>query len=90
MDERIDRRPVASRIEGTDKRRRMRTHGREQRFDGIEHAGDAPEGERRSAEADDLAIVRRGVAPDDVNGIGGGVGVIEGAVELLEPTLEMA
>jgi len=88
MHQRVDRGPVASRIERADERRRVRAHDGEQRFDGLEHAGDAAEGERGRAEADDLAIVRRGVAPDDVDRIGRGVGVVERAIEVLEPRFE--
>jgi hypothetical protein len=88
MHQRVDRGPVASRIERADERRRVRTHDGEQRFDGLEHAGDAAEGERGRAEADDLAIVRRGIAPDDVDRIGRGADVVERAIEVLEPRFE--
>ena len=80
---------MRARIERADERRRVRTHDGEQRFDGLEPAGDAAEGERGRAEADDLAIVRRGIAPDDVDGIGRGVDVVERAIEVLEPRLEL-
>jgi len=90
MHQRIDGFPMPRRVERTDERGRLRAHDRQQRFDGIENAGDAAESQRGSAETDDLTIVRRRVAPDDVNGVGGSVDVIEGPVEVLEPTLEMA
>ena len=76
------------RLELADKRGRLRAHDREQRFDRLEHAGDTSEGERGRAEADDFAIVRRRVAPDDVDRIGGRVDVIEGSIEIFEPRTE--
>ena len=88
MHERIERCAMTCRIERPDKRRRPRPHHRQQRFNGLEHAGDTAERQRGGAEADDLAVVRRRVAPDDVNRIGGGVYVIERPVEIVEPWLE--
>jgi len=85
MHERIERRAMPRGVERPDKRRRPRPHHRQQRFDGLEHAGDAAERQSRGAEGDDLAVVRRRVAPDDVNRIGRGVDVIERPVEILEP-----
>lgn len=90
MDERIDRRAMANGVERPDERRGTGTHHRQKRFNGLEHARDPPEGERGGAEADDLAVVRRGVAPDDVNRIGRGLQVIERAVEVLEPRTKLA
>ena len=90
MNERIDGRPMPYGVEPTDKCRRVRAHRGQQRFDGIENARDTPERESGGAEADHLAVVRRWISPDDVNGIGGGVDVIEGSIEVLEPILEKA
>ena len=54
-------------------------------LDRVEDAGDAAKGERGRAERDDLAIVRRRVAPDDVDRIGRRVDVVERAIEIVEP-----
>jgi hypothetical protein len=43
MHERIDRSPMPRRVERADERRGLRAHDRQQRFDGIENAGDATE-----------------------------------------------
>jgi hypothetical protein len=88
MDERIDRRAMTCGVERPDECCRAGSHDREQRFDRLKHAGHTPEGEGGGAEADDLAVVRRGVAPDDVDRIGGGVDVIERAVEVVETRTE--
>ena len=88
MNQRIDRRAMTCRVERADKRGRPRSHDREQRFDRLQHARHTPEGEGGGAEADDLAVVRRGVAPDDVDRVGSGVDVIEGSVEIVETRTE--
>jgi hypothetical protein len=80
MHERIDRSPMPRRVERADERRGLRAHDRQQRFDGIENAGDATESQRGSAETDDLTIIRRRVAPDDVNRVGGSLRMIERAI----------
>jgi hypothetical protein len=89
MDERIEVRARACHVERPHERRRMRPHDGEQRLYRLEDTGDTSERERRRPEADHFTIVRRGVAPDDVHGIGCGVRVIERPVEIVEPTLEM-
>ena len=89
MDQRIDWRAMMCRVERADKRGRPGSHDREQRFDRLKHAGHTSEGKGGGAEADDLAVVRRGVAPDDVDRVGGGVDVIEGSIEIVETRTEL-
>jgi len=81
-------RGVAARIERADRARRLRTHGREQALDRLQHAADAAEREGRGAEADDFAIVRAIVAADDLNRIGGRIGIVEVAVQPIERRFE--
>jgi len=90
VDDRIDRCSIACRVEAPHEPRRMRAHGREERLDRVQDARDAAKRERRSAEPDDLAVLRRRVAPDDVNRIGCGVDVIERAVKIVEARRERA
>jgi hypothetical protein len=68
---------IRSGIEAPYERGGTRSHHRQQRLDRLKHARDPAERQSRRAEADDLPIFRRGVAPDDVYGIGGGGDVIE-------------
>ena len=84
MDERIDRRPLQRRIERADEGRWMRPHDGEERFDRLEDAGDATKGKRGRAERDYLAIIRRRIAPDNVDRISRGSDVVERAIEVLE------
>jgi len=84
MHERMDAAGVSGRLEAPDELRGFRTHHLEQRLDRLEHAGDTAEGERRSAEADDLAVIPGRETTHDVHRIGGRGYVIEGAVELVE------
>ena len=75
---------VFLRIEAAHKCRRPRTHDSQQRLDRVQRAGDPSECQAGRAESDNLAILCRGITPDDVYGIAGGVQVIERAVEILE------
>ena len=84
MHERIDAGAMRARVERADEGRRRRAHHGHQRFDRLQHARDAAERQRRGAEADHLLVLRRRVAADDLDRIGGGVRVIETAVEILE------
>ena len=88
MYEGIDCGSMQRRIERSDEGRWMRPHDGEERFDRLEDAGHPAERERRGAERDDLAIVWRHIAPDNVHGIGSGVDVIEGSIEVVEPRTE--
>ena len=72
-------------IERSDEGRWMRPHDGEERFDRLEDAGDATKGKGGRAERDDFAIVRRRVAPDNVDRISRGGHVVERAIEVLEP-----
>jgi len=76
---------VALRIEIPDEGGGTRSHRPEQRFNRVEDARDAAECERCRAEPDNLSIIRRRVAPDDVHRIGRRVDVIERPVEIVEP-----
>src|SRR5687768_1077656 len=71
-------------MEASNKRRRLRAHYSQQRFYGVEHAGDPPERQAGGAETDDLSILRRLVPPDNMHGVGGRRDVIERAIEPLE------
>jgi hypothetical protein len=88
--DRIDSGSMLPRVEVADETGRARSDRRQERLDGIQDAGDPAKGERRSAEPDHLPIVRRRVAPDDVNRVGRGVDVIEGAVQIVEPRRKLA
>jgi len=90
MDDGIDRCSIACWVEAPHEPRRMRTHGREERLDRVQHARDAAERQRRSAEPDDLAVLRRRVAPDDVNRIGRRVDVVERAVQIVQTYRKLA
>ena len=90
VDDRIDGRSIAFCVEAADEAGRMRPHGREERFDRVQDARDAPKGERGGAESDDLAVLGRSVPADDVNRIGRRVDVIERPVEILETRGERA
>ena len=79
---------VRDRIERPHERRGPGPHHGQERFNRVEHARDPSEGQAGRAEADDLAVLRRNVAPDDVHGIAGRVQVIERAVEPLEGLAE--
>jgi len=83
--ERLDAPTVTNRPELANECGRVRSHHLEERFDRLEHARHAAEGQGRGAEPDDFAILRRLIAADDLDRIGGGVGMIEGRVERLEP-----
>ncbi len=85
MYEGLDRGSMQRWIERPDEGRWTGPHDREQRFDRLEDAGHTAERERRGAERDDLAIVRRRVAPDDVDGISRGGDVVKRAIEVFEP-----
>ena len=90
VDDRIDGRSIALGVEVPHEAGRMRPHGRKERLDRVQDACDPAKRERRGAEADDLAVFRRSVAPDDVNRIGRRVDVIECLVQILEPRRELA
>jgi len=89
VDDGVDGRSIARGIETPDEPGRMRAHRRQQRLDRVQDARDAAKGERRSTEPDDLAILGRGVAPDEVNRIGRRVDVIECPVKILEARDEL-
>jgi len=82
------RRPVARRIEPADVRRRPRTDDGEDALDRLQHARHAAEGERRRDESHHLAIVRPLEPPDDLDGVGRGVGVVELGVQPIEDGLQ--
>ena len=90
VDHWIDGCSIAFCVEAPHEAGRMRSHGGEKRLDRVQDARDAAKGERRRAEADDLAVLRRCVAPDDVNRVGRRVDVIECPVEILETQGEIA
>ena len=90
VDDRIDRCSIACRIEAPHEPRRMRAHRCEERLDRVQDARDAAKRERRSAEPDDLAVLRRRVAPDDVNRIGRRVDVVKRPVEIFETQGQIA
>jgi hypothetical protein len=81
MHERLDAGAVTDRLEAADESRGMRAHHSEQRLDRMQHGRDAAERERRRAKAHHLAVGRRSVSPHDVDGIGGGVDVVERLVQ---------
>ena len=85
MYEGIDCGSMQRRIERSDEGRWMRPHDGEERFDRLEDAGDATKGKRGRAERDYLAIIRRRIAPDDVDRISRGGDVVERAIEVFEP-----
>ena len=70
MDEAGERGAVTLGIELADVRRRLATHHGEQPLDRLQDARDAPEGERRCAQADDLAVLRGLPSADNLYGIG--------------------
>jgi len=86
----IDGCSIAFCIEVPHEAGRMRPHGREQRLDRVQDACDATKGERGGAESDDLAVLRRSVAPDDVNRVGRRVDVIERAVKIIQTRRKLA
>jgi len=90
VDDRIDGRSIALGVEVPHEAGRMRAHGCKERLDRVQDACDPAERERRGAEADDFAVLRRSVAPDDMNWIGCRVDVIECLVQILEPRGELA
>jgi hypothetical protein len=90
VDDRVDGRSIARRVEAPHETGRLRAHRREERLDGVQDARDAAKRERRSAERHDLAVVRRRVAPDDVNRIGRGVDVVERAVKIVQTRRKLA
>jgi hypothetical protein len=90
VDDRIDVRSIATRVEAPDEAGRVRAHGRQQRLDGVQDARDAAKRECRGAEPDNLAVVRRREAPDDMNRIGGRVDVIERSIQIVEAFCEIA
>ncbi len=63
---------------------RARPHDGEQRVDGVEHAGDAAERQRRGAEAGDFPIARIGEGPDAVDRIARRVLAVVVAIETVE------
>ena len=77
-----------ARIEPAHVRRPAVAHDREQPFDRLQHARHAAEGERRRAEADDLAIVRPLEPPDDLNRIGRRIRIVEARVQAVERRLQ--
>jgi len=68
----------------------MRAHRAEERLDRVQDARDAAKRERCSAERDDLAVLRRRVAPDDVNRIGRRIDVVERAVKVIQTRRKLA
>jgi hypothetical protein len=90
VDHWVDGCTIALWVEGSDEGRWLRPHRGEERFDRVQYAGDAAKRERRGAESDDLAVLRRPVASDDVNWIGRRINVIECPVQILETRGELA
>ena len=84
VDDRIDRRAIARRVEVPHETTRMGAHRAEERLDRVQDARDAAKRERCSAERDDLAVLRRRIAPDDVNRIGRRIDVVERAVKIVQ------
>jgi len=66
-----------------------RTHDRQHALDRLKDAGDAPERERGRDERDHLAILGRGVPPNDMNRIGSRLGIIELGVQPVEHRLQI-
>jgi len=90
VDHRIDRRSIAFCLEAPHEAGRLRPHGREERLDRVQDTCDAAKGQRRGAESDDFAVLRRSVAPDDVNRVGRRVDVVERAVKIIQPRRKLA
>jgi hypothetical protein len=84
VDDRIDRGSIARRVEAPHETGWVRAHGSDERLDGVQYARNAAERERCGAEPDDLSVLRRRIAPDDMDRIGCGVDVIECPVEIVE------
>ena len=89
VDDRIDGRAIARRVKVPHETTRMRAHSAEERLDRVQDARDAAKRERCSAERDDLAVLRRRIAPDDVNRIGRRIDVVECPVEILKARREI-
>jgi hypothetical protein len=53
-------------------------------LDRLQHARDPAERERRGRESHHLAIVRAHESPDYLNGIGGGIRIVEAGIEAVE------
>jgi len=81
VDDAGKRRTVAVRVEAPHVGRRRGPHHREHALDRLQHTRHAPERERGGDERDDLPIVVSREAPDDLNGIGGRIGVVELGIE---------
>ena len=88
MDKPLERTGLARRIKRPNVVGRPRAHNRDQTLDGLQHARDAPKRERRGTKADDFLILQALVAPDDLDGIGRGVGVVEIGVKPIEDRLQ--
>jgi len=88
MDKPLERMRLARGIERPHVVGRPSAHDRDQALDGLQHARDAPERERCGTKADDFLIPQAFVAPDDLDGIGRGVGVVEISVEPIEDRLQ--
>ena len=83
-----ERLPLSDGIERAHVGRRPIADDRQQPLDRLQDARHPAEGERRRAEADDLAIVGPLVAPDDLNRIGRRIGIVELGVEPVQGTFQ--
>jgi hypothetical protein len=75
-------------LEGANVSRRTRTGDRQDPLDRLHHARHTSKRQRRSDEPDHFSIVIARIAADDVDGIGGGVGIVELRVQTVEHLFE--
>src|SRR4029453_13863695 len=88
MDEVGECRLLSRMLERANVSGRPRTNDHQQPFDRLQHARHTAERERRGTEPDDLTVVWPLVTPDDLNGVGGGIRVIEVRVKTIEGLFE--
>jgi len=79
---------VKTGIEAAHVRRRLAVHHPDDALNRLQHARDASESQRRSAEADHLAIFGRLPTADNLDGISGRVGIVEALVQPIERGLQ--
>ena len=90
MDDIGERGAVTMGIEAAHVGRRLAAHHRQHALDRLQHARDAPERQRRGAEADDLAILRRLPPADNLDRIGRRIRIVEALVQPIERRLQFA
>jgi penicillin amidase len=88
VDDPAERPAIPAWLEAPDIRGRLGARDCEHALDGLQDAADAPESQRRCDEPDDFPVVRARESADDLNRIGGGVGIVEVGVEAIENGLQ--